>query len=59
MEKYCERYVGISCVDGSCPCIDEVLDCENCYHYEGCFDCYFCGTEYCKKNDDCEKGGLL
>lgn len=51
----CKNYVGISCVDGSCPYIDIPLDCENCYRYRGCEDCALRDTEYC---DECEKGDL-
>lgn len=46
----CKNYVGISCVDGSCPCLDMILDCENCYCNKGCDDCGLWGSEFCDKN---------
>lgn len=49
----CKNYVGISCIDGSCPCIDTVLHCENCYCNKGCVDCGLRDTEYCDVNNDC------
>lgn len=51
----CKNYVGISCIDGSCPCIDTVLHCENCFYYGGCDDCYFFGTVYCEIHKDSVK----
>lgn len=60
--KICERYCGISCVDGSCPKanfeeyaergMDVVRSCDECPYYRGCVDCCFSGTEYCLKKGD-------
>lgn len=57
--EYCKGYVGIACVDGSCPMIDRdeyggycvpvVTDCCECALYRGCEDCACAGTEYCTK----------
>ena len=57
MKKHCKNYVGVSCVDGSCPrtiaeeheemAIPKVT-CEDCYYYKGCEDCALNGTEYCE-----------
>lgn len=57
MDKICKRYVGVSCVDGSCPIaniekymeynIPTITKCKNCYMYKGCEDCALYGTEYC------------
>ena len=54
MEKRCVNYVGLSCVDGSCPAaLDEFhslkADCENCFYYQGCIDCALAGTEHCEE----------
>ena len=48
MER-CADYVGLACVDGSCPKAnadeyaergyDVVHDCDECGHYKGCKDC--------------------
>ena len=58
MSKRCIHYVGVACVDGSCPmakaeeyeerCMDVVTNCNECHYYEGCDDCYFYGTDYCE-----------
>lgn len=58
MER-CPDYVGLACVDGSCPMItrDEYGDyrrpivesCEECYLYKGCEDCAFEDTEHCDR----------
>ena len=65
MDKRCLNYVGLACVDGSCPMalqyeypIMEPVDCENCWHYKGCSDCALAGTEYCageKTENRCHK----
>ena len=57
--SFCSGYVGVACVDGSCPianadlyeeyCIDVVKKCTDCHFYRGCEDCAFYGT------DDCER----
>lgn len=58
----CKAYVGVSCVDGSCPianmeeyeerCVPLVKRCEDCFYYKGCEDCGLCDTEYCIKQDN-------
>lgn len=57
-KKRCPGYVGISCVDGSCPvanqdeyeerCISLTKSCDDCSMYKGCEDCALEGTEHCK-----------
>lgn len=57
--KRCKGYVGLACVDGSCPianmeeyeerCMDVITKCDNCFYYKGCNDCALLGTEYCIK----------
>lgn len=54
MEKRCVNYVGICCVNGSCPQAQEEYygpktDCWNCFKYKGCQDCALAGTEECKE----------
>ena len=61
-EKRCKSYVGVACVNGTCPIAlrDEYIEygipvvwkCEDCHKYEGCKDCALEGTEYC------DKGGI-
>lgn len=58
--KICMDYVGLACVDGSCPkanaeeyaerCMEVVKNCKECFMYKGCEDCALCGTEYCQKD---------
>lgn len=51
----CERYVGVACVDGTCPKANEeeyverwtVKNCEDCFYNQGCEDCALFDTEYC------------
>lgn len=57
MER-CKCYVGVACVDGSCPIanrdkyeeydIPVGWDCDECHYYSGCKDCALFGTEYCE-----------
>lgn len=59
MEK-CKDYVGLSCVDGSCPKanweeyaerdIPVIRKCDDCHYYKGCEDCALCDTEYCNND---------
>lgn len=59
--KKCKRYVGVSCVNGSCPmalreeyeerCMDVINSCEDCPYYKGCEDCGLSGTPDCIKED--------
>lgn len=58
----CKHYVGVSCVDGTCPiansdlyeqsCVPTILDCKDCFYYKGCADCALYGTEYCAAVDN-------
>lgn len=58
MKEICSTYVGVSCVDGTCPIanrdeyieygIPVVWDCAHCHYYEGCEDCALSGTKYCE-----------
>lgn len=64
MSKYkvqkCKNYVGVACVDGSCPianaeeyeerCMDVIKKCDDCFFYNGCEDCALADTEYCDKS---------
>lgn len=52
----CMNYVGVTCVNGSCPNAlaneypeygYEHVTCEECGYYEGCTDCALCGTDMC------------
>lgn len=57
--KICSGYVGVHCVDGSCPKanaeeyaerdMDVIKSCKECIFYSGCDDCCFYETEYCVK----------
>lgn len=59
--KRCGGYVGLACVDGSCPkanaeeyeerCMDVVRNCNQCHFYRGCKDCALNGTEYCERGE--------
>ncbi len=56
-ERYCTRYVGVTCIDGSCPIAlrdeyiergyDIIKSCKECPYYKGCEDSYFHGKEEC------------
>lgn len=59
MKDRCERYVGVTCVNGSCPnaIADkypeygyEHFSCYQCVYYKGCEDCALEYTEYCRGN---------
>lgn len=55
--RKCTSYVGLACIDGSCPvasyyeCPEQWSDrpdgCNSCGLYKGCSDCYFCGRSDC------------
>lgn len=61
MEK-CEKYVGLACIDGTCPmalsdvfedmCIPLVSKCSDCFYYRGCEDCALADTEYCNSQSN-------
>lgn len=58
--KICKGYLGLACVDGSCPianaeeyaerCMDVIKKCDDCPFYKGCEDCAFIYSEYCKNS---------
>lgn len=62
----CKNYVGLSCVDGSCPIANEDdyfelhipmdKDCKQCYMNKGCEDCALLDTKYCDKQVISESG---
>lgn len=64
--KRCSNYVGVACVDGSCPkanadeyakrCMDVISDCEDCFYYKGCMDCALYHTNLCPDSmeDHCQ-----
>jgi hypothetical protein len=66
MDKKCEGYVGVACVDGTCPManceeyeergMDVPRGCEYCWYYKGCEDCALADTEYCEKAGGVEGG---
>lgn len=47
--EYCPDYVGVACVDGTCPianyeeyaerCMPVISCCRDCFYYKGCEDC--------------------
>ena len=55
--EYCLDYVGVACVDGTCPvanceeyaerCMPVISSCRNCFYYKGCEDCAI--------SDDCDE----
>lgn len=57
MSERCKNYVGVTCVNGTCPValrdeyaeygIPTIDDCDECFYYKGCEDCALSGTEYC------------
>lgn len=57
MVKQCRQYVGVACVNGSCPvamaeeyeeyCMPVIKKCADCFYYKGCDDCGLYGTEFC------------
>ena len=61
MVKRCKSYVGVACVDGTCPmasqdeyeerCIPVIRSCRECCLYRGCEDCALEGTQYCDKSE--------
>lgn len=61
-KKQCRYYVGVACVDGSCPianadeymdmCIPVIRSCDDCFLYNGCEDCALAGTIHCDYQED-------
>ena len=56
----CKDYVGVACINGTCPkTIKEeyeeqsrsIIHCGQCFLNMGCEDCALAGTEYCKTED--------
>lgn len=56
MKKGCRDYVGVACIDGTCPkTIKEeyeeqsrpAMKCGHCFFNKGCVDCALADTEYC------------
>ena len=55
----CRRYVGVACVNGTCPIANQdiyneygipvVWSCEDCQYRRGCKDCCFENTDACPK----------
>lgn len=60
--KICGSYVGVSCVDGSCPIANReeyeerdmfvIKSCRECHLRRGCEDCALDNTEHCAKRPD-------
>lgn len=65
--KYCPNYIGVACVNGSCPIslqdeyqergCDIIRECEDCSFFNGCDDCisFQClniTLEQCKKQNN-------
>ena len=58
-KERCPSYIGVTCVNGSCPIANQdkyieygipvTWSCDECTYYEGCKDCCFCG-----ENGKCE-----
>lgn len=65
MSERCKYYVGVSCVDGTCPVaraddyaeysMPVVFNCDDCWLYKGCDDCALYGTDECEKNREAKK----
>ena len=50
-KEFCDGYIGLACVDGSCPKIDNLnYHCVDCFYYRGCEDCACVDTDLCDKN---------
>lgn len=59
--SFCRNYVGVACVDGTCPmalreeyeerCIPLISDCKECHLYMGCEDCALYDTEHCTQEE--------
>lgn len=55
--KYCDRYIGVSCVDGSCPNAQEYenyfpISYKECFYYKGCEDCAASDFGCCPKEEE-------
>lgn len=59
--EFCTSYVGVSCIDGSCPMAqsdrngfsvkESMHICLECWHYKGCEDCALNKTNMCTRKD--------
>ncbi|RRK32133.1 hypothetical protein EBB54_12725 [Schaedlerella arabinosiphila] len=61
MKKGCRDYVGVACVDGTCPktvkeeCEEysrSAMRCSQCFLNKGCEDCALADTEYCSVRNE-------
>lgn len=56
----CKDYVGVVCVNGTCPkALEEVpftFNCDDCFFNDGCADCALLNTEYCSGQENIEGG---
>ncbi len=60
--KICGDYVGVACVDGSCPIanadtyaeygMDAIRRCEDCFMRKGCEDCALYDTDLCPSSSE-------
>lgn len=58
--EYCPDYVGVACVDGTCPKANRekyeergvpvIASCRGCFYYEGCKDCAL-ADEVCQRGE--------
>lgn len=63
----CERYLGVHCIDGSCPILlaeqfwkydyEGPHSCEECWVYDGCKGCAWEDTSVCIKYKNTEGCG--
>ena len=61
MER-CPDYVGLACVDGTCPIASKerygeysiltIDHCNECFYYKGCEDCALADTEHCNRRTE-------
>lgn len=71
MENRCQNYLGVVCINGSCPIAnmyeyiergyDVVRNCDDCHYYGGCDDCYWYRDNQCRIDemlDDNESSGV-
>ena len=57
MSERCKSYVGVACVDGTCPVAraddwsneSVPVSCDECWLYKGCEDCALYGTNECEE----------
>ncbi len=58
-EERCCSYVGLACVDGSCPGCHSLrgFNCDECWLYRGCVDCAFVDGPECPKSEEAQHDG--